>query len=377
MSAIILFMLAFFKVIILSYRRKRTRSVWAHPRTESTWIWYRDQAPENEFRDAFRMSRSSFRKLVQLLQEDLQPRPNYISTRLPVLPEKQVALTLYKLTSCAESRIVADVFGIHKSTVCRYFHRVVKCINRKLMRALIHMPNEDQCQRSSREFEQLSGLPQIIRAVDGSHIPITVPEEGRKDFMNRKNYGSIILQATVDQNIKFIDCSVKYPGSCHDAYAFKNSFLFLRHNELVPESYFSWNGVNVPYLIIGDPAYPLLPWLMKDFYGSNLPAAHEFFNQRLNRARVYVEIAFGRLKGRWRILMKRSEIVYTFMPYVVIACCILHNYVEDEKEGFSANWNPTQREVNDFPQPPRNHYRDRDSLEGTHIRNTLVSYLNQ
>uniref|UniRef100_A0A1B0DF08 Transposase Helix-turn-helix domain-containing protein n=1 Tax=Phlebotomus papatasi TaxID=29031 RepID=A0A1B0DF08_PHLPP len=67
--------------------------------------------------------------------EDLQHRPNPISTRLPVPPEKQVALTVYRLASFAEYRVVGDVFGIHKSTVCQYFHRVVKCINRKLLLA--------------------------------------------------------------------------------------------------------------------------------------------------------------------------------------------------------------------------------------------------
>ncbi|GAB0089605.1 protein ANTAGONIST OF LIKE HETEROCHROMATIN PROTEIN 1 [Sergentomyia squamirostris] len=144
---------------------KRIRSVWAHPRTEETWIWYRDQAPEKEFKDAFRMSRSSFWKLirVRLLCEDLQARLNTqahaahalaVGDRLPVSPEKQVALTLYKTASCAESRIVADVFGVHKSTVCRYFHRVVKCITRKLMGSFIQLPVW-----ILRKFRRIFGAP--------------------------------------------------------------------------------------------------------------------------------------------------------------------------------------------------------------------------
>ncbi|XP_055709000.1 uncharacterized protein LOC129805246 [Phlebotomus papatasi] len=245
------------------------------------------------------------------------------------------------------------------------------------MRRVIRMPDEDRCRRSTEEFKKMCGLPQIIAAVDGSHIPILPPEEGRKDFMNRKNYGSIILQGTVDHNIKFIHVSVKFPGSCHDAFAFKNSSLFLRHDELIPESNFQLNNVNIPYIIVGDPAYPLLPWLMKDFYGLNLPADKDQFNKFLNKARVTVEIAFGRLKGRWRILLKRSDIIYTFMPQVVAACCTLHNFVEDENDEFQVDWIPTPRELEDFPEPPRYQSHERDSLDGTTIRNTLLTYLIQ
>uniref|UniRef100_A0A1B0DHP6 Uncharacterized protein n=1 Tax=Phlebotomus papatasi TaxID=29031 RepID=A0A1B0DHP6_PHLPP len=327
---------------------RRTRTVWAYFRTDAAWVRLRDEAPETEFKEAFRMSRESFWKLVGLLREDLQHRPNPISTRLPVPPEKQAALTVYRLASCAEYRVVGDVFGIHKSTVCQYFHRVVKCINRKLLVRQIRMPNQHECRESAQEFESICSLPQIIGAVDGSHIPISSPEDGRKDFLNRKGFASIILQATVDHNKKFIDISVKYPGSCHDAFVFKNSCLYLRKEQLIPTSNFQWNGVTIPYLIIGDPAYPLLPWLMKDYYGSNLSQEKEQFNKRLNRARVCVEIAFGRLKGRWRILLKRSEIWYSFMPKVVAACCTLHNFVESENEAFNMNWNLTKYILKEF-----------------------------
>lgn len=55
-------------------------------------------------------------------------------------------------------------------------------------------------------------------------------------------------------------------------------------------------------MIIGDPAYPLLPWLMKNFTGANLKPEEDSFNAYMNSARVSVEIAFGRLKARWRRL---------------------------------------------------------------------------
>ena len=68
---------------------------------------------------------------------------------------------------------------------------------------------------------------------------------------------------------------------------------------------------------------------MKEFVGGNLSPEEENFNVRLSSARVSVEMAFGRLKSRWRILKKESDINYKFMPQVVAACCTLHNIIEE------------------------------------------------
>lgn len=55
--------------------------------------------------------------------------------------------------------------------------------------------------------------------------------------------------------------------------------------------------MEVPYIIIGDPAYPLLPWLIKGYPGA-VTVEQDSFNVYLNSARVVVEMAFGRLRGR-------------------------------------------------------------------------------
>ena len=58
-------------------------------------------------------------------------------------------------------------------------------------------------------------------------------------------------------------------------------------------------GKEVPLLVLGDPAYPLLSWLMKAFSDNgSLSCQQKTFNYRLSRARVVVEHAYGRLKGR-------------------------------------------------------------------------------
>jgi len=112
------------------------------------------------------------------------------------------------------------------------------------------------------------------------------------------------------------------------------------------------DGMDIPYLILGDPAHPLQPWLMKNYpYDANITQEMYSFNVYLNKGRCVVKNAFGRLKGRWRILLERSEVEYTFVPKVVAACCILHNICEMSKDTYKADW---QRSVEaaeeEFPQ---------------------------
>ena len=69
-----------------------------------------------------------------------------------------------------------------------------------------------------------------------------------------------------------------------------------------------------------------------------LSVKQQMFNYRLSRARMVVECAFGRLKGRWRSLLKRNDINVRFLPTYVATCCVLHNICEIHKDDFNDDW---------------------------------------
>lgn len=60
---------------------------------------------------------------------------------------------------------------------------------------------------------------------------------------------------------------------------------------------------------------------------SNLTTADEVFNYRLSRARMNVEMAFGRMANRFRIFHRPLEVELNTCDLVVKACCILHNFL--------------------------------------------------
>ena len=54
--------------------------------------------------------------------------------------------------------------------------------------------------------------------------------------------------------------------------------------------------------------------------------------------RFVVEHAFGRLKGRWRCLLKRNDTTMKYIIQQTAACCILHNLCEMQEEEFEEDW---------------------------------------
>ena len=70
---------------------------------------------------------------------------------------------------------------------------------------------------------------------------------------------------------------------------------------LFPDLKESISGKDIALVLLGDPAYPLLHWMMKAFPDNGrLSCEQKLFNYRLSKARIVVEHSYGRLKGRWR-----------------------------------------------------------------------------
>ena len=228
-----------------------------------------------------------------------------------------------------------------KSTVCVVVKEVCWSIVDELLPDYIHIRTGAALREVVDGFKNTHGFPQCAGVIDGTHIPIISPYECPADYYNRKGYHSVIMQGTVDHQGLFIDVYIGWPGRVHDARVFANSSLYQRgqNKGLLPDWTEQIAGRTIPLILLGDPAYPLLPWLMKAFPDNgNLTQQQKTFNYRLSKARVVVEHAYGRLKGRWRCLLKRLDVSVCDVPELVTACCILHNVCEVHGEAFNEEW---------------------------------------
>ena len=172
-------------------------------------------------------------------------------------------------------------------------------------------------------------------------IPIISPNEFPADYFNRKGWHSVILQGTVNHLGMFIDINIGRPGRVHDARVFANSNIYQKCQEgsLLPNLTINLQGKNIPLLLLGDPAYSLQPWLMKPFINNgHLSDGQKNFNYRLSHTRVVVEHTYGRLKGRWRCLLKRLDVDINRVPELVASCFVLHNICEVHGDSFNNDW---------------------------------------
>ena len=90
-----------------------------------------------------------------------------------------------------------------------------------------------------------------------------------------------MLQALVDHQYRFFNVYVGWPGSVHDARILSNSEVYQKGESgtLVPSHIRTLDGIPVPVVILGDPAYPLLPWLLKPYQGVDLSDKQKKFNR--------------------------------------------------------------------------------------------------
>ena len=247
----------------LRERAALRRQAWVYPRPQE-WFeeMYRNRNLEALWKKHFRVTRDTFDYICQLIEGDLQKEDTRLRKAVPVY--KRVAVALWRLGSGNSYRTTGITFGLGKSTVikiCNEFTRVI--IRRKDV--FIKFPvDEEDVTLAIRRMKSIAGLPNVIGAIDGSHVQIKAPKTCHEDYFNRKQNYSINLQGTVDGTGMFIDISTGWPGSMHDARVLRLSSLYSKatDGEILSEPEKSIEGIAVRPLLLGDSAYPLLSWLI-------------------------------------------------------------------------------------------------------------------
>ncbi|XP_065414155.1 uncharacterized protein LOC135973716 [Chrysemys picta bellii] len=295
----------------------------------------------------FCMRKGTLMELCDLLSPALKRQNTRMRAVLTV--EKRVAIALWKLATPDSYWSVGNQFGVGKSTVGAAVIQVANAIKDLLISRVVTLGN---VQVIVDGFAAM-GFPNCGGVIYGTHIPILSPEHQATEYINRKGYFSMLLQALVDHKGRFTNINVGWLGKERDARVFRNSGLFqkLEEGTFFPDQKITIGDVEMPIVILGDPAYPLMPWFMKPYTGS-LDSSQDLFNYMLSKCRMVVECAFGRLKVRWRSLLTRIDLSQANIPIVIAACCACHNICESKGETFMAGWEvEANRLATDYMQP--------------------------
>ncbi|KAJ8364709.1 hypothetical protein SKAU_G00135400 [Synaphobranchus kaupii] len=183
---------------------------------------------------------------------------------------------------------------------------------------IIRFPTGQELEMVGAGFACLVGGPAFQRtagSIDGCHIKVVPPAGEIQDYLNRKLFFSLQMQAVCDHRGKFLNVFTGYPGSVHDARVLKCSDMYV-HHQYPPQGWF----------LIGDGGYPCIQDPITPYREPVQGPVQARYKEQLSRARGVVERAFGVMKTRWRsIFFKALEVQNPFAVELIDCCAVLHN----------------------------------------------------
>jgi hypothetical protein len=240
------------------------------------------------------------------------------------------------------------------------------------------VPTESDWKRKEERFRSKWNFPNCIGALDGKHMIIEAPpNSGCLNFCYKKVF-SIVLLALVDADYRFTIIDVGGLGKNSDYSAFTHSNLGKAFNNgqlhLPPDEFIPGTNLKMPYVIVGDEAFPLSKHLMRPFPGNQLTNDDDkkVFNYRLSRARRVSENAFGILVRRFRMYERRMSMLPEHVNSVVLATCCLHNFLTNDTCHWSEVDDTETTTVEPFVHLPRTGYHA--AQEAVYIRDNFKRY---
>ncbi|CAA7060346.1 unnamed protein product [Microthlaspi erraticum] len=286
------------------------------------------------FESVLKVSRKSFDYICSLVKEDFTAKPANFSDSngKPLSLNDRVAVALRRLGSGESLSVIGESFGMNQSTVSQITWRFVESMEE---RALHHLSWPSKSDEVKSKFEKISGLPNCCGAIDITHIVMNLPavEPTNKVWLDGEKNFSMVLQAVVDPEMRFLDVIAGWPGSLSDDVVLKNSGFFKlveKGKRLNGEKFQLSERTELREYIIGDSGFPLLPWLLTPYQGKPLSLPQTEFNKRHSETRKPAQIALARLKDRWRII---NGVMWmpdrNRLPRIIFVCCLLHNILID------------------------------------------------
>lgn len=271
------------------------------------------------FKKKFRLEQETFNTLCDTLKNK-----KMVEGRYPI--EIQLMLIIRLCATGNSYSTLSSEFDIPMSSIGEIIQRMVKCLLSVKKQFIFFSHSINDADETAQYFKEKIGCDKfnmVAGCLDGTLCKIKRPKlrQNPNAYRDRKGNHSINVQAICDHKKTFLYVNCGFPGSCHDSWVWKRSSCFTKN--LFPPG---------DYAILADSGYflcdkPLTLVPYKKAKNTERLKPEEFrFNESLKQARKFVEMAFGLLKQRWRILLDNNiECSLKLSIGIIFVCFILHN----------------------------------------------------
>ncbi|XP_063775343.1 putative nuclease HARBI1 [Pseudophryne corroboree] len=268
----------------MSVLGESVRASFPHPRQYCTRRVLKDLSEFDVIQNN-RLSACEMYSLYDLLEADLDPQAR---TNHAVIGFQKLLATLHFLASGTFQPTLSQTCVFSQPTLSRCITQVIKAF-RKLTTQFIRFPDTDSGWHEIKlGFYNEFQFPNILGAIDCSHVHIRPPQNSEESFQNQKCFHSMNIQAVCDADMKFTNLFVGFPGSSHDSFILNQSSLFQDFE----------TGNMLGGCLLGDAGYPKKPWLLTPL-STTVAEAQEGYQD--------------------------THIASLGVCGIVNACCILHN----------------------------------------------------
>ncbi|PWA71887.1 hypothetical protein CTI12_AA278210 [Artemisia annua] len=214
-----------------------------------------------------RMNIYAFRKLCQILEirGGLKSSKN-------IQVDEQVAMFLHTLAHNEKNRIIVNRFQRSGEPISRYFKLVLNAVC-QLHKEFYKVPVPVPVNELEERWKWFKGC---LGALDGTYVKVRVPESERKPYRTRKGKICINVLGVCTRDLQFIYVLAGWEGFAADSRVLRDAIS-------------RTNGLKEPTTFV-------------------MPVKQT-------------------VKARWAILRDVSYHPLDSMPRIIIACCLMHNFI--------------------------------------------------
>lgn len=214
---------ALFELKLIQRRRRTRQNVVQIEKRVFRSRTFLDQFTETQVIAKFRLSSPMIHSLYDEIHLALETRTRR-SNAVPGLV--RFLAVLHFLGKASYQHVSGEIVGISQPSFSRCLVEVLQAL-RQLAPKYIHMgKSREERDQIKRGFFDLAGMPNVIGAIDCTHVPLCPPSEQEHIYRNRKAYHSLNIQVICDSNLIIRDVVTGFPGSCHDAHILRQSGIY-------------------------------------------------------------------------------------------------------------------------------------------------------